>query len=74
MRVKNNFIGKNVADVALGDERPNQIAPRELFKDLRDVGAVLGENLLRGGFIGAREDGGKAGGVAHQHDGLTGHG
>src|ERR1700691_954254 len=74
LRVEHNFVGQDVADVALRDQWMNQIAFGEFVKYLRNVAAAFFQDILRGFFIGARQDCGKAGGVTHQDDRLSAQG
>ncbi|MGA8142446.1 MAG: hypothetical protein WB987_00980, partial [Candidatus Acidiferrales bacterium] len=48
LSVEYNFVGENVANVALCDERTNQVATRELVQNLRNISIAMGEDLLRG--------------------------
>src|SRR6202030_1749278 len=71
LRVEYYFIGQHIAYVSLCDKRTNQATAREFVQNLRHIATAVRENLLRRIFIGAREDGGKAGRIAHQHDRLA---
>ena len=53
-------------------KRANQVAAGESIQYLGNIGAALSQNLLGSVFVGAREQGGKSGGVPHQDDGLAG--
>src|SRR5271155_650687 len=60
LRVKHDFISEDIADVALRDERANQVSPREFIENLRHVAAAVRENLLRRILIRARENRGES--------------
>src|SRR5579862_2204197 len=71
--VVNNFVLKNVADVALRGGGANEILRGKAGDDLRDIGRAAG-NFLRGFRAGAGEDTLNASGITDEDDGLTGDG
>src|SRR5579863_2497500 len=56
LRVEDNLIGQNVADVPLRDQRPYEIALCEVVEYLRNITAAFLQNRLGGVLIGARQN------------------
>ena len=65
LRVEDNFVGQDVSDVALRDNRMYQIAACQLRQDLRNVAATAGQYLLCRDFIRPRQDTRKPRRIAH---------
>src|ERR1700691_78479 len=55
LRVEDDFVGQDVSNVALRNNRVNEIATCQLRQDSRDVAATLNQYLLGRGFVGARK-------------------
>ena len=46
LRVEDDFVGQDISDVALRNDRMNEIAARQFRQDLRDVAAAVSQYLL----------------------------
>src|ERR1700722_13335475 len=73
LRIEDDFVRQDVSDVALRNDRMNEIAARYLGQNLRNVPATLSQDLFDRAFVCAREDARKPGRIAHRYDRLTAH-
>src|SRR5215470_12340944 len=71
LRVVNDFVGQDIADVSLGDQRSNQVAAGEFVKNQLRVPARHIHDLLDGVITGAGENGVETSSIAEANHGLT---
>src|SRR5258708_3326249 len=71
LRIVDNFIRKNVADMALCNQRANEFTAEEFVDNLCRFSSRALSDVVYGIFTGARENGADAGGVAKREERLT---
>ena len=71
--VEDDFVGQDISDVALRNDRMNEFAVCQLRQNLRYVAVTVSQYLPSRTFVGARKDSGKPRRIAHQYNGLPCH-
>src|SRR5467141_4473645 len=71
LRIVDNFVRKNVADVALSNQGTNEFTTEKLVDNLCRFSARVLDDFVHGIFSRARQNGADAGGVAEGEQGLA---
>src|SRR5260370_220378 len=71
LRIVDNFVRKDVADMALSDQRANELAAQEFVDDLFRFSAGALGDFTYGIFPGARENGADARAIAEREHRLA---
>src|SRR6266478_1430049 len=71
LRIVDNFVRKDVADMALSDQRANELAAQEFVDDLLRFSAGALGDFAYGIFPGSRENGADARGIAEREQRLA---
>src|SRR6266852_96713 len=71
LRIVDNFVRKDVADMALSDQRANELAAQEFVDDLLRFSAGALGDFAYGIFPGARENGADSRSVAEREQRLA---
>src|SRR5260370_8896687 len=71
LRIVDNFVRENVADMALCNQRADEFTAEEFVDNLCRLSSRSLSDVVYGIFTGARENGADAGGVAKREERLT---